>query len=78
MARSFAQFRAQLPEFGAGACQLLAGQPLDRDQAHLERILRLDRSRLRGAKDEFLLATTAQNLRKLAKLVPLPAPTFAA
>ena len=33
MARSFAQFRAQLPEFGAGACQLLAGQPLDRDQA---------------------------------------------
>jgi hypothetical protein len=31
-----------------------------------------------GAKDEFLLAATAQNLRKLAKLVPLPAPTFAA
>ncbi len=49
--------------------------------AHLKRILRLDRLRLRGpsgAKDEFLLAATAQNLRKLAKLVPLPAPTFAA
>ena len=48
--------------------------------AHLKRILRLDRLRLRGptgARDEFLLAATAQNLRKLAKLVPFPAPTFA-
>jgi transposase len=43
--------------------------------AHLKRILKLDRLRLRGpdgAKDEFLLAATAQNLRKLAKLLPLP------
>ena len=43
--------------------------------AHLKRILRLDRLRLRGpfgARDEFLLAATAQNLRKLAKLMPLP------
>jgi hypothetical protein len=43
--------------------------------AHLKRILRLDRLRLRGpfgARDEFLLAATAQNLRKLAKLIPLP------
>ena len=42
---------------------------------HLKRILRLDRLRLRGpngAKDEFLLAATAQNLRKLAKLIPAP------
>jgi hypothetical protein len=49
--------------------------------AHLKRILRLDRLRLRGpngAKDEFLMAATAQNLPKLAKLVPLPAPTVAA
>ena len=48
--------------------------------AHLKRILKLDRLRLRGpngAKDEFLLAATAQNLRKLAKLVPLPTPAFA-
>ena len=30
-----------------------------------------------GAKDKFLLAATAQNLRKLAKLIPLPAPIFA-
>ena len=44
--------------------------------------LKLDWLRLRGpngAKDEFLLAAaTAQNLRKLAKLIPLPAPIFAA
>ena len=42
--------------------------------AHLKRIMRLDRLRLRGpngAKDEFLLAATVQNLRKLAKLVPM-------
>ena len=41
--------------------------------AHLKRILGLGRLRLRGpcgAKDEFLLAATAQNLRKLAKLFP--------
>lgn len=45
--------------------------------AHLKRILRLDRLRLRGpngAHDEFILAATAQNLRKLAKLVPMPQP----
>jgi transposase len=49
--------------------------------AHLKRILRLDRLRLRGpkgARDEFLLAATAQNLRKLAKLIPFPAPVMAA
>ena len=42
--------------------------------AHLKRILRLSRLRLRGpcgARDEFLLAATAQNLRKLAKLRPM-------
>ena len=45
--------------------------------AHLKRILKLDRLRLRGptgARDEFLLAATAQNLRKLAKLIPIPNP----
>lgn len=42
--------------------------------AHLKRILKLDRLRLRGpngARDEFLLAATAQNLRKLAKVLPI-------
>ena len=45
--------------------------------AHLKRILRLDRLRLRGphgARDEFHLAAAAQNLRKLAKLIPMPTP----
>jgi transposase len=40
--------------------------------AHLKRILKLDRLRLRGmsgARDEFLLAATAQNLRRMAKLL---------
>lgn len=44
--------------------------------AHLKRILRLDRLRLRGpcgARDEFHLAAAAQNLRKLAKLIPVSA-----
>ena len=43
--------------------------------AHPKRILKLDRLRLRGpcgARDEFLLAATAQDLRKLAKLTPPP------
>lgn len=43
--------------------------------AHLKRILGLGRLRLRGpngARDEFLLAATAQNLRKLAKILPAP------
>ncbi|MBV9908758.1 MAG: transposase [Hyphomicrobiales bacterium] len=42
--------------------------------------LKLDRLRLpgpSGAGDEFLLAATAQNLRKLAKLIPRPAPIVA-
>jgi transposase len=57
-----------------------AGEASKRDRkkvemlfAHLKRILRLGRLRLRGpcgASDEFLLAATAQNLRKLAKLRP--------
>jgi transposase len=41
--------------------------------AHLKRILRLDRLRLRGlsgAADEFTMAAAAQNLRRLAKLLP--------
>uniref|UniRef100_UPI001B7FF4C6 transposase n=1 Tax=Muricoccus aerilatus TaxID=452982 RepID=UPI001B7FF4C6 len=45
--------------------------------AHLKRILKLDRLRLRGpngARDEFHLAATAQNLRKMAKLIPMPVP----
>jgi transposase len=45
--------------------------------AHLKRILRLDRLRLRGrngARDEFLLAATAQNLRRMARYLTVPPP----
>jgi transposase len=45
--------------------------------AHLKRILRMDRLRLRGphgAQDEFTLAAIAQNLSRLAKLVARPPP----
>jgi transposase len=48
--------------------------------AHLKRILRLGRLRLRGprgAQDEFTLAAIAQNLRRLAKLVTGPPPRVA-
>jgi hypothetical protein len=44
--------------------------------AHLKRILKLNRLRLgrpNGARDEFHLVAAAQNLRKLAKLIPVPA-----
>ncbi|HTT46361.1 MAG TPA: IS1182 family transposase [Pseudolabrys sp.] len=49
--------------------------------AHLKRILKLSRLRLRGpcgAQDEFTLAAIAQNLRRLAKLVVRPPPIAAA
>ena len=49
--------------------------------AHLKRILRLGRLRLRGphgAQDEFTLAAIAQNLRRLANLVARPPPQIAA
>jgi Transposase DDE domain len=48
--------------------------------AHLKRILKLGRLRLRGprgAQDEFTLAAIAQNLRRLAKLVVRPPPAVA-
>jgi transposase len=50
--------------------------------AHMKRILRLDRLRLRGlsgTRDEVLLTATAQNLRRLVKfLCRAPPPTVAA
>lgn len=65
----------------ARACRKTKAYKVSRDKrkkvemlfAHLKRILGLTRLRLRGpngAKDEFLLAAIAQNLRKLAKLRP--------
>ncbi len=43
--------------------------------AHMKRIFRLDRLRLRGlcgARDEVLLVATAQNLRKMARAIWRP------
>ena len=73
MARDIAKTEA----YGTSRCQRKKVAMLF---AHLKRILRLDRLRLRGpngARDEFHLAATAQNLRKLAKLIPLPSPNAA-
>ena len=49
--------------------------------AHMKRILKLDRLRLRGlsqVKDEVLLTATAQNLRRLVKFLCRPPPIAAA
>jgi transposase len=49
--------------------------------AHMKRVLRLDRLRLRGlsgARDEVLLTATAQNLRRLVKLLGRAPPVAAA
>ena len=49
--------------------------------AHMKRILKLDRFRLRGlsgVRDEVLLTATAQNLRRIAKLVCRPPPVATA
>ena len=48
--------------------------------AHMKRIFRLDRLRLRGlsgARDEVLLTATAQNLRRLVKFLCRPPPLAA-
>lgn len=48
--------------------------------AHMKGVHKLDRLRLRGlsgAKDEVLLTATAQNLRRLAKLVRKPPQSIA-
>ena len=48
--------------------------------AHMKRIFKLDRLRLRGlsgAKDEVLLTATAQNLRRLIKFLSRPPPSAA-
>ena len=45
--------------------------------AHLKRILKLDRLRgPNGARDEFHLAAAAQNLRKMAKMIPMTTPAL--
>ncbi len=71
-ARQMARDIAKTEEYGI-SCKLR--KKVEMLFAHLKRILGRGRLRLRGpcgAKDEFLLAATAQNLRKLAKLIPMP------
>jgi hypothetical protein len=65
-ARDVARAHAATPEY-VEACR--RRKKVEMLFAHLKRILRLARLRLRGpneANDEFLLAATAQNLRRLA------------
>ena len=70
-ARDEARALASTSEYEA-ACHLR--KKVEMLFAHLKRILRLARLRLRGpngARDEFLLAATAQNLMRLARLRPI-------
>ena len=76
-ARDLARDIAKTEAYQTSRCQRKKVEMLF---AHLKRILKLDRLRLRGpngARDEFHLAATAQNLRKLAKLIPMPPPIAA-
>ena len=69
--RDIARALASTPEYET-ACR--RRKKIEMLFAHLKRILGLARLRLRGpngAKDEFLLAATAQNLRRLARLRPI-------
>jgi hypothetical protein len=73
-ARDMARDIARTEAYATSRCQR---KKIEMLFAHLKRILKLDRLRLRGpngARDEFHLAATAQNLRKLAMLIPVPAP----
>jgi Transposase DDE domain len=73
-ARDVARALAKTPDFEV-ACR--RRKKVEMLFAHLKRILKLGRLRLRGpcgAKDEFLLAATAQNLRRLARLRPTGMP----
>lgn len=67
-ARDVARRIAGTPEYVRSRCERKKVEMLF---AHLKRILKLDRLRLRGlsgASDEFTLAAAVQNLRRLAKL----------
>ena len=66
-ARDIARQIMNAPQYQQSRCERKKVEMLF---AHLKRIVGLDRLRLRGpsgAHDEFLLAATAQNLRRLAK-----------
>jgi transposase len=77
-ARDVARALAKTAAFAQSCCDRKRVEMLF---AHLKRILKLGRLRLRGprgAQDEFTLAAIAQNLRRLAKLAVRPPPAVAA
>jgi len=72
--RDVARVLAQTKQYSI-SCKLR--KKVEMSFAHLKRIHGLGRLRLRGpcgAHDEFILAATAQNLKKLAKLAPQGSP----
>ena len=74
-ARNVARRIAATPQY---VCSRHERKKVEMLFAHLKRILRLDRLRLRGmtgANDEFTLAAAVQNLRRLAKLTSQGPPT---
>jgi len=76
-ARDVARALAKTAAFAKSCCDRKRVEMLF---AHLKRILKLGRLRLRGprgAQDEFTLAAIAQNLRRLAKLIVRPPPAAA-
>ena len=76
-ARDIVRCLRDTPEYLQSRCER---KKIEMLFAHLKRILRLGRLRLRGpcgARDEFTLAAIAQNLGKLAKLIPMPQPAMA-
>jgi hypothetical protein len=69
-ARDVARRIAQTDEFKQSSKQR---KKVEIPFAHLKRLLKLDRLRLRvlaGARDDFILVATAQNLQRMAKLFP--------
>jgi len=69
-ARDVARRIAKTPEYLVSRCERKKVEMLF---AHLKRIMKLDRLRLRGltgATDEFTMAAMVQNLRRMAKLLP--------
>jgi hypothetical protein len=68
-ARDVARNIAKTPQYQKSRCERKKVEVLF---AHLKRILRVDRLRLRGlsgAADEFTLAAAVQNLRRMTKLI---------
>jgi hypothetical protein len=76
-ARDVARDLAKTEAFASSRCDR---KKIEMLFAHLKRILRLNRLRLRGpsgAQFEFTLAAIAENLRRLAKIVSSPSPAIA-